>query len=190
MRLLLLFGLMLCVVPRVCSAGPAEELPIVQAGPDYVPGFFVGRIVNLSKDSLVIRPERGGSEETTTTLPNGKPARLVYYQDNTRPPQEFVFHDCLFPDRPGSKAPRFYEHNVGELQCGDVVAIQCAVLKGVRYCTHVAIIRRPNGKVPPAIGDDRNDREWRLDVRCNAEQFIEEKVIPIKLPRLFAQMHR
>lgn len=81
-----------------------------------------------------------------------------------------------------------------DVRIGDRIDINCHRDKGADICDNISIQRRPGGRVPPGNVDDFDGAKFgdghRWHDRCNAEQFIEEKIVPMKLPRLFARIHR
>lgn len=173
-------------MPRPAPIPRPQPEPV---GPDWVPCAYCGRVVGITEKGLTIKPERGLKIFIIKPLPDGTTREWVYVQDNTQPPREFVFNDCLFFDRPGPKTPRCGEHQVSDLRVGDFVEISCHRFRGLDFCTRLEIQRRPGGKVPPALHDDKTSLEGRVDTRRNAEQFIEEKVVPKLIPRLFVRFH-
>ena len=184
-------SLMALVVLLILSFSVQAADPVtVPAGPGFDPGGFQGRIVGFTKSGVIIKPEGRYKVTSSFTLPDGTTVNVVYVQDNTQPPREFVFEDCLFPDRPGSKTARVGEHNVTDLRNGDIVNIGYSGPAQGGACVCIQIRRRPGGRVPPAIWDSKFDECNRVCTRCNAEQFIEEKVVPVTLPRLLRNIHR
>jgi hypothetical protein len=192
MRVLLTFGLLgvsLCAfgsdVPHPEPKPKPEPEPV---GPDWVPTSYCGKVVGLTAQGVVIKPQGALKILEITPLPNGTTRERVYVQDYTRPPREFVFSDALFPDRPGSKRSMLFEHWPADVRVGDFVFISCNRLRGTDYCTRIEIRRRPGGKVPLAIGDDKLPIKERIATQLNAIQAREEEITR-GLPRLFLHFH-
>ena len=89
-------------MPRPAPIPRPQPEPV---GPDWVPCDFCGRVVGITEKGQTIKPERGLKIFIIKPLPDGTTREWVYVQDNTQPPREFVFNDCLFFDRPGPKTP-------------------------------------------------------------------------------------
>jgi hypothetical protein len=183
--------MLLTMALKLLLASPAAGLPPV--GPDYQPSRYIGRVMQITATSVFIRHERLYTEEDYERQPDGicRPV-AIYRQNNKLPFHKFQFDPCLFPNLPITKwlgpGGNYY---ATEVRIGDVVEITRGVQApgGGDTCTRISILRRPGGKVPPAWGDDDLEEHRRHDARCNAEQFVEEKVIPA-LPRLVMHMHR
>jgi hypothetical protein len=190
MRLLLVLGLMAGLSPATQAADPPEEVAkLPSVGPDFRPTRYRGRVVGLTKTGMVVKPEGVCTEAEVVRQPDGLCKEVaIYRQDNTLPPREFVLADCLFPDRPEAQTMRF-GHNATDVRLGDIVYLRHQRTNGVPVCHCLMIFRRPGGKVPLAIGDDKDDECIRWCTRRNAEQFIEEKGIPVLVPRLLSHFH-
>jgi hypothetical protein len=94
-----------------------------------------------------------------------------------------------FPSRPFN--PPYtgsYTYRMADVRVGDRVAIEYYRVDGVDICAAIRIERRPDGRVPPAPGDEP-PANLRADLyhlyyprhheRCNAYQDWEEKGIPL-----------
>lgn len=166
-------------VPRSVSDPRPEPEPV---GPDWYPCDYRGRVVEMTKTGVVIKPEGVLKIYEIRSMPDGTTRERVYIQDETKPPREFTFADTLFPNRPGSKRAMGWEHWPADVRVGDIIWISCHQFAGKDYCSCIRIQRRPGGRVPPAIGDDKTSEKGRLDNIMNAQQFQEETFIPRMLP--------
>jgi hypothetical protein len=167
----------------------AKETGPLFVGEDFVPTTYRGRVVGLTNKTVTIKP--GGSVQTNeVSFHPDKTVKeeRVYIQDNNQPPRLFVFGDQLLP-RPNGACPVQHGHRIADLQMGDVITIGCSRFRGVDHCTRIEIYRRPGGKVPPAVGDDKLSVQNRWDTRRNAEQAREETAVAaigrlgLRLPR-------
>jgi hypothetical protein len=147
---------------------------------DEVPPSYYGKVVEITKYTVTIKPQGNLKVYTHRNVGGVMVEESVYVQDNSRPPQSFVFDERLFPNS-SSHVQR--GHRISDVKVGDVIQISCGEFRGMAHCFGIEIYRRPGGKVPPAIGDDKTSLN-RWDARMNGEQFAEEKVLP-RLPRLF-----
>jgi hypothetical protein len=180
------------------SAGCAPDMPVEEHSPQPIrpplalapaprekgeqrvrcPGYK-GKVVGLTEKTVTIdgtftkmyREDR---------LPGGTIKKTLISYDDGPNPRNFTFHPNLL--RP---VPLFNtRHCPADLRMGDVINIWVSHEDpSVEYCVIIAIHRRPGGRVPPAIGDERLQRlgvpEVRWDNRMNAEQAWEERGVPI-----------
>jgi hypothetical protein len=170
LALSMLAGASLMFAPGRAATVQPQPGPAAEQKEEELPPSFMGRVTAVSEKHLVLKPEVGLTL-TTTHYTNGRPFRTtVYVQDNTKPPRTFVFSPTY--------QPLHGEHKHSEIQVGDLVYLRCIRKDGVDICFGVQIHRRPGGRVPPIIGDDKTDPSHRWDNRRNAEQWIEETLIP------------
>lgn len=177
----------------------ADQRPAV--GPDELPPSYMGQVTAVSGETIVIKPKGNHKITATLSLGGGKVEQLAdYVQDNSKPPHSFVFSNELlyyngtlpatrFPKRGLGLTPQGGLHKISDVQIGDIVWITCRRDQGTDTCIEIQILRRPGGKVPPAFDDEKRDAKSRIDNGRNAEQFIEEKVVPKLIPRLFVRFH-
>jgi len=80
----------------------------------------------------------------------------------------------------------FENYTIADLKNGDSVVIGYITLNRVDYAETLCIRRRPGGRVPIAPGEvPTSQNQWHE--RCNAEQELEEKGIP--LPEKFTRFN-
>lgn len=168
---------------RVSNVARAAQLPV---GPDFQPPAYHGKVVEITKKTVTIRLEGYLQFNEISYLAEGTKRERVYIQDNDQPPKEFVFGDQLIL-RPDGVSLVKDGHNISDLRVGDVVRIGRNQWLGIDYCNMIQICRRPGGKVPPAVEDERwsklgkesgkNLDHARWDNQMNAAQAREEKAV-------------
>jgi hypothetical protein len=182
------------------SAEPLPKPDSTEPVPaDWPPCAFVGKVVALSDETITIKPQ-GHLKIYRIPSSADRPAKKeqVYVQDNTKPARLFVFSDPLLyfngtlpaARRRGLGLSPTTGHKISDVQTGDLVFISCNRAKGVDYCTRLEIQRRPGGRVPPAIDDDKRDPNKRIDTGYNVAQFVEETVAPMWAPWLLVRFNR
>jgi hypothetical protein len=167
---------------------PKPRKVLLPARNDFYPHAFHGRVVSLTDETITIQPEGDFRIGEITFLPDGTVVERLYFQDNSQPAKTFTFsddmlatNDTLPADRKdkGQKSPRVRQHKISDILVGDIVRINCWKRQGGgETCLSIQIQRRPRGKVPPALGDNDVSAESRVDIQHNAEQFLEETLIP------------
>ncbi len=184
-----LFWSLAALAGATANAPPPEMAP-VKAKPEEVPSTYKGIVVAVTDKTVTIKPS-GDVTITKSRIGEGgkKEVVWVYTQDNTKPPQAFVFSDAAlwangtlpFANRAGKPALAVNSnsrlHKISDLCLGDLVEITCGDVGGTVYCNEIAIIRRPGGQVPPTIGDDTLPVADRVCTQRNAAQAREEQIV-------------
>ncbi len=174
----------MCSITEVRKELDLRAPPPEPVGADFVPHVYRGRIVGLSQTTVTIQPVNGLSMREISYLPDGSTREKVYVQDNTQPPLKFVFSDLMVP-KVGGQPLVPSGHRATDVQVGDIVYLNRQHLRGVDTCIRIEIERRPGGRVPPAVGDERRrSPAHRWDNKRNAEQFAEEAFAPKWAPAM------
>jgi hypothetical protein len=152
------------------------EVPVPK---DWPPPAYYGRVVGLTDKMVTLKLVRGLRIERIAFNPDGTEKwKQVYVQDNNQPPKVFVFADQLIPKANGRIAVQT-GHRMADVRIGDEIHIGCYQGQGVEYCAGIQIYRRPGGRVPMAMNEEKIDPEHRWDTKRNAEQVREEKAIAL-----------
>jgi hypothetical protein len=194
MRLLVVPVLIGLLVAPLAASYPPGDLPRPAPMPipvpkDWQPGSYRGRVVALTDKTVTIKPEGNLRMEIVSFHPDGTvKEKLVYVQDNTQPPRVFTFSDRLLP-RPNGQPGVAQGHKISDVRLGDVIYINCSQSRGVDHCSEIEIHRRPGGRVPPALQDERlselgkrlgkDFNQSRLDTQMNAAQTAEEQAFGV-----------
>jgi hypothetical protein len=198
---LVLAAVTLSPIPLSVRAGGLGDASAEgKAQNDLLPSYY-GRVVSVTGEAVTIKPEGVLKFEYKQALADGAVKRWERVQDNTEPPRTFVFSDSALsingtlPATKLAKGPISVncpvgEHKISDLRPGDVVWIGCQRFRGIDLCTDIRIQRRPGGKVPPAIGDDKASPKNRIDNGANAAQFGEETLAPKWIPWMLIHFSR
>ncbi|MCI0705102.1 MAG: hypothetical protein L0241_28915 [Planctomycetia bacterium] len=189
MRILIVLALVGLSLTSLQSDEPKPKPPqaVLPVGDDFVPSAYLGRVVNVTEETVTIKPEGDLKIGSISFHPDGtiKEERL-YIQDNTKPPQTFVFSDGLHwynGTLPAARraglvlTPHSGLHKISDLRPGDFVFINSYRRQGIDYCAEILIQRRPGGQVPLTIGDDKLPVKDRIATGYNDAQAREEMMI-------------
>jgi hypothetical protein len=144
--------------------GPPEE--------SYRLRMRSGVVRAIDRDSITVELFEM-KEQAVRPGPDGKP--LVVWENliPAVPAKPYKFMPLLAEGKTANRFGAEYGYRPADVRAGDVVYVVYSRIAGVDYCDHIAIRRRPGGKVPPSPLDKPDDpRAWH--VRMNAEQEAEE----------------
>lgn len=178
-------GLILSPPPYQGLAAAEDAPPALKIAEDDVLPGFMGLVQEVTDKHMVIKPQGNIKFTWTHFGANGRPvAEYEVKQDNSGPPKKFVYsHQTLATNGTLPKGVKLEiqnaeggrgQHKLSEVRPGDLVLISCERIKGENVCYAIEIHRRPGGRVPPAIGDDKQENNRRIDVQRNADQEREE----------------
>lgn len=157
-----------------------EVVRVMPDGHKGVGGGRTGRVTAMDKDSITVEFPEPYKEWCFDTDEKNRPIRKLTFIYPALPPQELKLRGLLAegdaPTRGESVSYRTTDVRVGDR----VVVTRNPTREGVWYCSHVAILRRPGGKVPEAPHDaDSKYHGYKWHEYCQAHQDFEEKGTPI-----------
>jgi hypothetical protein len=133
-----------------------------KAGLQFVNGSFTGRVQDVTVDSITIIGD--GIQCVGDHIIRGT--------------KRYFASETLLRGEMGKRLGYGDMYRLKDVKTGDVVSIFYDRISDRYICTHIAILRRPGGRVPPSPGEPENSI-FRHHERMNAQQDLEEKGIPL-----------
>jgi hypothetical protein len=142
----------LLMPPAVKPSGPNQP-PVAKPNVEFVRYDYQGTVTEVTDKSITI-------------------------QEPGFDPKRFPASGPLAGGKYGQRLGYPSMYRLADIRVGDKVDIFCERINGVYYCTHICILGRPGGKIPPSPGEPA-DIIYKWHERRQAYQDWEEKGIPI-----------
>ena len=187
-----LIAVFLSAAANTLPSSAADEAPVprpvdpLQAEGDRIVkerGRYFGFVTAVTAKSITISCP-GYEEKTQEIGPAGGIVKTIIRNVPPLPPRTFKACEALENGGWSQKFGSSRSYGLLDVRIGDRVDIRCHQEKGVDICDDISIQRRPGGKVPAG-----NVEGFKWHDLCNAYQFLEERVIAVKLPKMFARIH-